>query len=258
MTLAYRIRSAAAPSAKHLVASMAVALCSAVLVFSLWYPYPYGELAGGRELFLLLITVDVICGPLLTFIVYSPRKPRGELWRDIGVVIVLQLAALGYGLSSVMQARPVLLAFEGDRFRVVSVADIQTNDLDEAPDNLRRLSLLGPKLIGVRLASPSDREYLQSIQLALEGQHPSFRPSRWMEYQDQRQNVIDNAKPLAELRQRYPDQQALIDSSVREAGITEQALGYLPLVAYRHNDWVIVVDLDNAQPKAFLPLDGWL
>ena len=44
----------------HLGISLALAALSAMLVFFVWYPYPYREISGGRSLFLLVITVDVI------------------------------------------------------------------------------------------------------------------------------------------------------------------------------------------------------
>ena len=34
----------------HLGISLVIAALAATLVFVVWYPYPYGELSGGREL----------------------------------------------------------------------------------------------------------------------------------------------------------------------------------------------------------------
>jgi len=62
--------------------------------------------------------VDVILGPLITLTVFNRSKPRSELVRDLTVVGLIQLAALGYGLWTVFVARPVHLVFEYDRFRV--------------------------------------------------------------------------------------------------------------------------------------------
>lgn len=123
------MRPALAATAIHLLLSAAVALVCAVVVFALWYPPPFDELAKGRQLFLLVVAVDVVCGPLLTLIVFNPRKPRAELRRDLSVVVALQLAALTYGLVNVANARPIWLAFEGDRFRVVSVPDVNRRQL---------------------------------------------------------------------------------------------------------------------------------
>jgi hypothetical protein len=98
-----RLRAAAI----HLGLSVLVAAVTAMLVFAIWYPYPYREISGGRELFQLLVAVDIVLGPLLTFAVFNRAKPRGELRRDLAVIVVLQLAGLSYGLWTVHLARPV-------------------------------------------------------------------------------------------------------------------------------------------------------
>ena len=100
MWLRQRLISGALVSVKHLLFSVLVAAMVAALVFGIWYPTPYGELAGGQGLFRLIVVVDVICGPLLTLVIYNPKKPRVELFRDIGLVVLIQLGALGYGLNS--------------------------------------------------------------------------------------------------------------------------------------------------------------
>ena len=50
----------------------------ALLVFAVWYPYPYREISGGRDLFLLVVAVDVVLGPLITFAVFNRAKPRAR------------------------------------------------------------------------------------------------------------------------------------------------------------------------------------
>lgn len=244
-------------AAKHLAASITVALCCAALVFGLWYPHPYRDISGGRELFTLLISVDVIIGPLLTLFVFNPRKPRAELWRDLGIIVALQLTALGYGMYSVHQARPVFLAFEGNRFRAVSAAEVDPTQLHEAAGDLGALSHTGPRLIGVRLAKPEDADYLQSVKQSLEGFQPAFRPSRWVPYEQQRMEAVSEAKALAELRTKKPDQAAVIDAAVKEAALPIERLGYVPLQSRTHSDWVVIVDRETGWLKAFAPVDGW-
>ena len=257
MIFSQPIRPRVIAGLKHLTVCLVVAMFCAALVFGLWYPYPYGELVGGRELFFLMISVDVVCGPLLTLVVFNLRKPRSELIRDIGIIVCLQLAALAYGMSTTIHARPVFLAFEKDVFRVVVVPDIDLSNLTNAPQNLRDLSLSGPRLISVKLASPTDPDYIQSVKLSIEGLHPAFRHGRWLDYEQQRQDVIAKAHPLKQLREKHQNQQPLIDQMLKDTHLSEQQLGYLPLTAKMHTDWVVIVSLDDAQPKAFLPLDGW-
>lgn len=257
MHLSERVVPALGAAAKHLAISIVVAALSAALVFGLWYPYPYRAISGGRELFTLLMAVDVVMGPLLTLFVFSPSKPRGELWRDLGFIVALQLAALVYGLHTVHQARPVFLAFEGNRFRAVSAAELEPDQLHQAAHGLGSLSHVGPRLIGVRLAKPGDADYLQSLNQSLEGMHPAFRPSRWVPYEQQRLEAAASAKPLAELRSNKPDQAALIDAAVKDAAVPIERLGYVPLQSRTHADWVVIIDRESGWPRAFAPVDGW-
>lgn len=257
MALKERFKAAARFALKHLVVSVLIAAVCATLVFAVWYPYPYSELASGRELFALVVSVDVVIGPLLSLFVFNPAKPRAELWRDLAIIFVLQLGALTYGMYSVTQARPVWLAFEGDRFRVVAVPDVQDGDISRAPDVLQTYSWTGPKPIGVRLLDKTDPEFPKSIELATQGVHASFRPERWLPYESQRAQVIHEAKPLSQLRLRYPNQSALIDKAVDGSGRAESELGYLPLASQYRTDWSVVISLIDGAPKEFLPLDAW-
>lgn len=252
-----RLRAASLFALKHLSISALIALCCAALVFLVWYPPPYSRLAGGRDLFLLVVSVDVVMGPMLSLVIYNPAKPRRELWRDIGIVVALQLAALGYGLHSVAQARPVWLAFEGDRFRVVAVPDIDLSDLENAAPEFKGLTWGGPETIGVRLLKGTDPGFLDSVKLAMEGVHPAFRPSRWVSYDSQRQQVIQAAKPVRLLKRARPEQAKMIADAVRKAGLDESRTGYLPLLSHRSADWVVLIDLADGTPFSLLPIDGW-
>jgi hypothetical protein len=252
-----RLRQARRFALKHLAASALIAALCAGLVFGVWFPYPYDQLAGGRELFTIVVTVDVVIGPLLSLVVYNPAKPRRELWRDLGTVFLLQTAALGYGLHSVAQARPVYLAFEADRFRVVAIPDIDLDKLNEAPPALQSLSWTGPKPLGVRLLSNTDPEFPQSIQLALQGIHPSFRPTRWVDFESQRSQVTAAARPLLELKRKQPSEAALIEREVAKRGLKESDLGYLPLSSQHRTDWSVLVDLKDGEPRLLLHVDAW-
>ena len=132
----------------HLGISLAIAALAALLVFGLWYPYPYREISGGRELFLLVVSVDVILGPLITLAVFNRAKPWMELRRDLAVVALIQLAALGYGLWTVSVARPVHLVFEIDRFRVVHAIDVDEAQLGQAARRGEGHALVRPDSLG--------------------------------------------------------------------------------------------------------------
>src|SRR6478609_1719637 len=132
----FQWRSRLRAAAIHLALSVAVAAVAGFLVFALWYPYPYRDISGGRELFQLVVAVDVIIGPLITFAVFNRSKPDRELKRDLVMVGVLQLAALCYGLFTVHLARPVHMVFEYDRFRVVHQVEIPAELHEKAPASI--------------------------------------------------------------------------------------------------------------------------
>ncbi|MGE0098873.1 MAG: TfpX/TfpZ family type IV pilin accessory protein [Hydrogenophaga sp.] len=252
-----RIRSAARAALLHFGLSLLVACAAAWLVFRVWYPAPFHELTGGRSLFLILIVVDVVCGPVLTLVLYDPSKSRFK-WRiDMALIVLTQLGALAYGLNQVAGARPVFVAFEGDRFRVVQAMDVDATRMPDAPEGLRMLGFGGPRLLGVRLAQPSDADYLQSVQWSLQGLHPSFRPSRWRSFEEQVPAVQKALRPITELRNKHPDRHAELNARLAELGLSEDQAGYLPLVREETTDWVALVDRADGQPRAYLHLDGW-
>lgn len=257
MVWSVRIRSAARAATLHFGLSLLVAGAVAWLVFRIWYPTPFQEITGGRNLFLILMLVDVVCGPVLTLVLYDPSKSRFK-WRvDLALIVVTQLGALAYGLSQVAAARPIFVAFEGDRFRVVQAFDIDKRQLHEAPEGMRSLPFGGPQPIGVRLAQPSDPDYLNSLQLSLQGLPPAFRPSRWEAFEEQMPSLTSQLKPLMVLRQNNPERTAELEAALGAAGLKEEEVGYLPLVRDQSTDWVALVRHSNGRPFAYVHIDGW-
>ncbi len=241
-------------SGAHLGSSLAVAALAAALVFFIWYPYPYREVSGGRELFFLVVAVDVVLGPLLTFAVFNHQKSWKSLQRDLAVIVVLQLAALAYGLWTVAVARPVHLVFEYDRFRPIHAIELDDARLAKAPEPLRALPWTGPTPMGVRPLVGSEK--IDATMLELSGVHLGLQANFWQAYEASRANVIKVGKPLAELRKRFPAQSALIDEAVRDAKRTDTQLLWVPMVS-RKEFWTVLVDAQTARPLAFLPIDSF-
>lgn len=243
-------------SAIHLSLSVLVAALSALLVFGLWYPYPYREIAGGRELFLLMVLVDVVMGPLITLAIFDRRKPWSELRRDLVIVVVLQLSALGYGLWTVAMARPVHLVFEIDRFRVVHAIEIPEELLHKTPEGISAFPYSGPSLLGLR-AFKDGQEQMEATMAALQGISLASRPDLWQTYDVSRPDVLRVAKPVGQLRQRFPTQVAAIEEAMAGKGADAvDAARYVPLAA-RKSFWTVLVDGRNADILGFVPLDSF-
>ncbi|NMM09719.1 MAG: pilus assembly protein [Polaromonas sp.] len=241
----------------HLGISLALAALAALLVFLVWYPYPYREISGGRSLFLLVVSVDVIMGPLMTLVVFNRSKPRRELRRDLTIIGLLQLAALTYGLWTVAVARPVHLVFEIDRFRVVHAIDIPADLLSHAPVDLQQLPLMGPTLLSVR-EFKDGKESFDATMAALQGVSLSARPDLWQSYLKAKPKVIAHAHPLDELKNRFPARSAEIDRAVADLSPTRPATSvrYLPMIG-RNSFWTVLIDVNTAEVIAFVPIDSF-
>lgn len=126
----------------HLSISALIALCVVALVFFIWYPAPLHTAVGVTGVFLILLVVDVVLGPLLTLLVYKPGKKT--LVMDLTVIALLQLSALGYGLYTVAEGRPAWLVFGGQHFELVRKVDIEPHHL------VRKPSLWGPEWVSIQ------------------------------------------------------------------------------------------------------------
>jgi hypothetical protein len=242
------------PAVLHLLGSTLVAGVGTLALVWLWYPPPFARLSGGLELLTLLITVDVVLGPALTLVVASPGKPLRVLVRDLAVILLVQLAALGYGLYTLAVARPVGLVFEVDHFRVVSAADIEPALLAGAPPSLRDLSWTGPRTFAA--VKPTDPvELLEAVQVAVAGVDLAMLPKHWREYASQADAVWQRAEPVSNLIATQPAAARDIDALAGQAGVPSRAaLRFLALRTRRVDGWATVVAAPDARVVGHLYL----
>ena len=243
-------------AALHLTASLLVAALAAVLVLGIWFPYPYRHVAGGMGLFTLMVSVDVVLGPLLTFAVFNRAKPRSELVRDMGVIVLLQVGALVYGLTTAFQARPVYLVYEVDRFRTVVAADIDRAELAEAPAELRDLPWHGVPVIGTR-APKDNQEMLASLEASLAGRDVGVRPGWWQSLNAENQRQMrSKARTLELVRVRAGSRVGELDELVARSGVPADQVIVLPLVG-REGDWAALLDARDLRIIGYFPVDAF-
>ncbi|MES2414306.1 MAG: TfpX/TfpZ family type IV pilin accessory protein [Pseudomonadota bacterium] len=241
----------------HLCLSVVLAVIAALLVFFVWYPYPYREISGGRSLFFLIIAVDVIMGPLLTLAVFNIRKPRTELVRDLSIIGLLQLAALGYGMWTVAYARPVHLVFEMDRFRVVHAVDVAPDLLEKAAPEFRKLPLGGPTLLSVR-PFMDNNESMAATVAALSGYPIGARADMWQSYEKAKPEIAAVAKPVSQLKTRFSARVAEIDNALKPylAAHPSAPIGYVPMMG-RDILWTVLIDTNTLEVISFVPIDSF-
>ena len=240
----------------HAAASLVVAVTVSGIVFVLWFPGALATVAGGATLFLILTSVDVISGPMLTAVVADPAKPSRSFRRDVLVIATVQLAALAYGVYVLSLARPVVLVFEVDRMRVLSAAEIDPAELSGAPQELRKLSWTGPRVIAA--ATPTTREeMLKSIDLAIGGLDIGDLPKNWRPYESQATSAWNRAKPAPELETRYPTVRNELASVSARTRVPVEELRFLPLIG-RQSSGSVILAPPGARVVDVLSVDGFL
>lgn len=233
----------------HLFASLVLALLSAVLVFGIWYPAPLHQALGITTIFLILLGVHVIIGPLLTFIV--SKEGKKTLKFDIAVIILLQLVAFIFGMKTVADGRPVWVVFHNDRFNVVQAYELDKNYQDKAKNKYQRLSITGPQWVGTRLPDDS-KELNQLIFGPSAGSIDLFlRPHLYIPLVESYANIQKKALPLERLNQYNPIE--AVNNSLRK---WPDADAFLPLLS-RVQPMTVLIHRSTGEVVAIVPLRPW-
>lgn len=252
-----RINAALRASLLHVAFSALVAAIAAIVIFLIWYPQPYLEMLGGGSLFLLIVGVDVVCGPLLTLIIFDQKKSRKELALDLSFVAILQAAALAYGIYTMALTRPIYIAYELDRFRIISFADLEGDAISKKPLPVPDPSWVGPIPIAIRVAQPDDQDYLGQVSLSIAGLEPVFRPDRWEVYGNQRNLILKKAHSIDLLLKKYPENKDSIELAIKKLNLKKEEINWLPVQSRKSTSWVILIEGASADILGFLPYDGF-
>lgn len=238
----------------HLIFSVVVAMAVTALILFVWYPGLYYRASGADHLFFVLMSVDVVVGPVLTLILYRHGKPG--LMIDLTTILVLQLAALVYGLSVIVGSRPVFLVGAIDRFVVVAANQIDPKDLPADPKSAyRTFSLTGPQLVGFAL--PDDLGERDAVLFdEFSGKRAEARPKLYRPYADTAPDLLARAHPISKLLDRGEPTATAAKNWVSASGRTADQLRWLPLQA-RKMDLVMLIDAKTAEPLGMLEVDPW-
>ena len=242
-------------SGAHLLGSVGIGLVSAAAVFLMWYPGPLAAATGVTDIFLMLLAVDVVIGPFITLIVFNPAKK--ELKRDLSIVLLLQMAALLYGLHAVFIARPAYMVFNVDRFDLIYANELTDEKLATARDaQFKTVPVFGPQTIAARRPdSKKERSDLMFGSLA-GGDDLHQMPQYYEPYANQTAGIVARLVPMEKLQDfNKSDASALSALKQKYAG-RAVGIGYLP-VKGRVKDLTAVIARDSAQVLELTTLRPW-
>lgn len=225
----------------HLLYSLVLSAMLGALIYLVWYPSPLYLASGVLSTALLLITMNLIVPPLLTFIVYKTNKK--ELMRDIAVIGVVQIVALLYGLFVIEEGRPAYLVFAIDDFEIVRPADTkwaqQTTTImaDKEPS----LGLFNrPKFVYSTFSADKKTRDVQQTEELTDGISITYRVDNYQPIMAAANAIRAKSQPLLALDD-YNDSQQVNDI-LRQY---PQAEGWLPLKA-AVLDMVVLTDSAGA------------
>ncbi|MBK9116957.1 MAG: hypothetical protein IPM22_15350 [Betaproteobacteria bacterium] len=234
----------------HLAISALIAATVVMLVVWLWYPRPYFEAMGGEVLLRLLIGVDVVVGPLITLLIFDPKKPR--LKYDLATIAVLQIAALAYGGFVMFEARPVYNVYFDGRFHTVPAYSVDAASRARAAPEFRPLSLTGPRVVAAMLPADPRETVGITVAAAMGGPDLPDLPHLYVPYTQAAAKAASVARPLVSLAQRGRAEADAVNDFVNVHG-TGRVMGYVPVRA-RNRDFAAVVDRKTGEVIGYLPI----
>lgn len=98
----------------HMAISLVLFFILLVCITQLWYPDILFDTGNGWKAIALIVGIDLILGPLLTLIVFNPKK--SSLRFDLWVIALVQSAALIYGTLTIHSSRPLAIAYINTSF----------------------------------------------------------------------------------------------------------------------------------------------
>ena len=234
---------------RHLAVSLLIALFVISIVFFVWYPSPLATAVGVTHIFLMLIAIDVVVGPILGFIVYKEGKK--SLKFDLTVVILLQLSALSFGVYSIAQGRPAWLVYNVDRFELVRKNELVDTNIQQAQPQFQQPSWFKPQYVATEFAKDIQQRNDEMFAEVLGGISIAQRPERYVELTQAKTQIQQRAQNL-ELLKQFNDQQSVQKILAKYP----KADAWLPLKATAV-DMTVLINKEKGEVVKIVDLRPW-
>lgn len=186
----------------HFVFSLLLTALLASWILWRWFPAPFSFAAGALTGLLIVISVDLCLGPLLTFLLVHSKKSKRELIVDGALIAILQFSALSYGLWQVYLARPAAVVFWQDGFYVVKAASF-IQRYGEVPDLRTYSQDLVPLVYALKPVTTEDlRNFEKSLR---DGVVPFEQISLYRPLQEGLAEIKQSPVEVQKLLKRYPE-----------------------------------------------------
>jgi len=233
----------------HFLVSLIIIFSIAIIAFYVWYPDPLGKAVGVTHIFVIMLAVDALIGPFLSFLVYKEGKKTLKF--DLVVIITIQISALCYGLFAIEQGRPAWLVFHADRFELVRKNNIILDSIDQAQPQFQYVSWTKPEFVAVKSATSTEQRQDDMFTEVLGGISLAQQPERYVELTQARSQLQKRALPIQEL-EKYNFQ----DRVEKTLAKYPEADAWLPLKT-NAVDMVVLINKKTAEIIKIVNLRPW-
>jgi hypothetical protein len=221
----------------HLLASATVLTLVLGSLYFGWYRWPGWYLTGVKEVVVVVIGVDFIVGPLLTFVIANQQKAPRVIARDVAIIVVLQLCALSYGSISLWNGRPLYYAFSESVIQLVQAYDI---DDDEAKAGLDKNPALAPHWYSlprwIWAPLPQDTEEREKIVgSAISGGDDIISlPDHYKPWAEGLPSLRSQLKKVDDVGYFAPSEKKKLKARMKAAGVDTNLLDAIPMSGRGH------------------------
>lgn len=232
----------------HILLSLLLITFLYAFIIPTWYPSDFSKILASTKIFTILIRVEVgLFIGLILLLFIGRNNSKKETIFIYFLFFSLQTGAAFIGTKTLYEAKPMYVAYEFDRFRIVRPVDIIWGK-----ENKEYNFFTGPKFYSTEEYPSNDIRLLESIRDSINGVYPSFKKERLVPYENSKTDIINNSRNLATLSDDK------LNKVIELVGrINMDTLGYYPLVSYFNDEWIIIISLSDAKIVGYLNIDGW-
>jgi hypothetical protein len=221
----------------HLLSSAtALTLILGSLYFG-WYRWPGWHMTDVTTVVLVMVCVDVVLGPTLTFIIANQKKSRRELTRDIGIIVVVQLCALTYGSMSLWNGRPLYYAFSETVLQLVQAYDIDAADAEAGRRQNPSLAphwYSLPRWIWAPLPQNPEESRKIVVSAITGGDDVISMPKYFKPWEDGLPSLRKQLKKVDDVAYFAKSEKTNLKKKMRTAGLPDDQLNTMPLTGRGH------------------------
>ncbi len=243
MIFHHKIRNRYSAAGLHFLFSLSIFSLLVGILLQFWYPNPYFSASGGWQGLRLVAAIDLVLGPLITLVIFNTTKSRRELTMDIGIVVLLQVSALLWGIKAIYEQRPVAVVFLDTSFYTVPATAITSQGID-----LEVLEQFGDERpVFVYAQKPDSGPDLQRFQKAIEIDQIPPHEQAWLyrplaeHFEEVRGSTLD----VEEIMNSNPDMKADIEHVLAGLQANLNDLLFLALTS-RYRNVLLIFNKEGA------------